>query len=187
MTVLSIQVLQEHLYVLEGSKNNQGGGPNQRPRGEALRSISDTFSHPVSAALFPLAQLATGSRKTNEQKLFEAQRPCNPTTRQAGKKNEKMSEKRRVENKSTREQRKRSSARMKVYPVGNSLRADDVTQRQEDNAKIHESLESAQNAMTFVDQEKQAWGSVEVIDIDEEEKTMMVAKELKNTEGKNEI
>jgi len=150
MTILSIQVLQEHLYAHEGSKTNQVGRPNQRPKSEALRSISAAFLHPVSAGIFP-AQLAIGSRKTNEQKVFEAQRPCNPTTRQTGKKNEKVSEKRRLDKKSTREQRKRSSSRMKVYPVGNSLRAGEL----------------------------KAWGSPEVIDIDEEENTMVVAKELR--------
>ena len=40
--------------------------------------------------------------------------------------------------------------------------------------------------MTLVEQKKHAWGSLEVIDIDEEEKTMVVTKEFHNAEeGEN--
>ena len=70
--------------------------------------------------------------------------------------------------------------------MGNSRQAEDLTQRKEDNAKVYEILGSTQNSMTLVDQEKHAWGSLEVIDIDEEEKTMVVTKEFHNTEeGEN--
>ena len=113
MTILSIQMLQEHLYVLEGSKTNQDGRLNQRPKNEARRVISAALLHPVSAGLFPLAQLAIEARKTTEQKLPKVQRPCDPKTRQTGEKNEEVSEKRRVESESTRAQRKLSSGRMK--------------------------------------------------------------------------
>ena len=174
MTIFSIQLLQVHLYVLEDGKTDLGGRPIKQRKNQDLSFTSAALSQPINLGLLPLAQLAIEARKTYEQKLLEAQKPGEPKIEQAGKK-------RRVKDESTREQRKRPSSRMKVYPLGEYPRAEDLTQCQENNAKIQEKLESTQNAMTLVEG-KQAWGGLEVIDIDEEDKTMTVIEEFHNEE-----